>query len=139
MAPTPDWVLYDGLCGLCDRAVVFLLTRDRTGRLQFGALQGDTAAKLRQRHPDLPPADETFVLVERPGSADERIRVRSDAALAALARLGGIYRLATAFRVIPRPLRDALYGAVARRRSRWFGRLDACRLPTPTERTRFLD
>ena len=139
MEPTPDWVLYDGLCGLCDRAVVFLLKRDRTGRLRFGALQGKSAAAVRLRHPDLPPADETFVLVARPDSVDERVRVRSDAALTALAHLGGLYRLATVLKVIPRPLRDALYSAVARRRTRWFGRLDTCRVPTPAERVRFLE
>jgi predicted DCC family thiol-disulfide oxidoreductase YuxK len=135
----PTWVLYDGLCGLCDSAVGFLMRRDRRAALRFGALQGPSAAEVRSRHPELPPMDDTFVLVERPGEAGERVRVRSDAALRALELLGGGWRLAAALRVVPRPLRDAIYGFVARRRTRWFGRRDACRIPTPAERARFLD
>jgi predicted DCC family thiol-disulfide oxidoreductase YuxK len=66
------------------------------------------------------------------------IRVRSDAVLGALEATGGLrvaYRL---LRLLPRPLRDWLYDAVARRRTRWFGRWDACRVPTAAERQRFL-
>jgi len=132
-------VLYDGLCGLCDRSVQFLLRHDSGARLRFATLQGGIGAAVRRRHPVLPPIDETILLVEAPETAAERVRVLSDAALAAIARLGGAWRLAAALRLVPRPLRDAVYGFVARRRTRWFGRLDACRIATPEERSRFLD
>jgi predicted DCC family thiol-disulfide oxidoreductase YuxK len=136
----PAWVLYDGTCGLCDRAVRWLLARDRTSALRFATLEGAIGSAVRERHPGLPPAEETFVLVEAPESAGERVLVRSDAVLAAVARLGGLWRLAAALlRLLPRPLRDAGYRFVARRRTRWFGRLAACRVPTPAERARFLD
>jgi predicted DCC family thiol-disulfide oxidoreductase YuxK len=138
-ATPPAWVLFDGECGLCDRSVQWLLRRDRGGALRFGALAGGAAAAVRARHPELPSADESIVLVEAPDTATERVRVRSDAALAILARLGGPWRFAGILRVVPRPLRDLVYGAVARRRRRWFGRLAACRIPTPEERARFLD
>lgn len=136
--PEPAWILYDGLCALCDRAVVWLLRRDRRGALRFAPLQGETATRVRARHPALPPLDETLLLVERPESPAERVRVRSDAALAILARLGGIWRLAVLLRVVPRPLRDAAYRGLARRRKRWFGELSACRVPGEEERARFL-
>lgn len=116
----------------------FLLARDRMRTLRFAPLEGPTAAEVRARHPALPPLDETVLLVESPGTPAERVRVRSDAALAILARLGGAWRLATFLRVVPRPLRDAGYRFVARRRTRWFGRLEACRLPPADERERFL-
>lgn len=135
----PAWVLYDGLCGLCDRAVRRLLARDRRRALRFAPLEGATAAAVRARHPALPDADETFVLVESPGAPGERVRVRSDAAIAAVARLGGVWRLVQALRIVPPPLRDAVYRFVARRRTRWFGRLESCRLPTAGERQQFLD
>jgi len=137
--PPPAWVLYDGLCGLCDASVRFLLARDRAGRLRFAPLQGPTAAAVRARHPALPPLDETILLVDSPRTPAERVRVRSDAALAALGRLGGGWRLAGLLRAVPRPLRDAVYRFVARRRTRWFGRLDACRVPSAEQRRRFLD
>jgi predicted DCC family thiol-disulfide oxidoreductase YuxK len=136
----PAWLLFDGTCGLCDRLVRWLLAHDRRGALRFGALEGAAAARVRARHPGLPAADATLVLVEAPETAAERVRVRSDGALAALAALGGGWRaLAAALGVVPRPLRDALYGFVARRRQRWFGTLEACRVPSVAERARFLD
>jgi predicted DCC family thiol-disulfide oxidoreductase YuxK len=134
------WVLYDGLCGFCDRSVAFVLAHDRRGELRFAPLQGVKAGEVRTRHPTLPPLDETMILVEAPESAAERVRVRSDAALAILARLGGGWRLAaTVLRLVPPPLRDLVYRWVARNRTRWFGRLDSCRIPTPAEGSRFLD
>ena len=133
------WVLFDGECGFCDASVRWILRRDRRGRFRFGALQGVTAAAIRARHPELPPVTETMVLVETPGTPDERVRTRSDAALAILAALGGVWRLAALLHVVPRPLRDTAYCFVAARRARWLGRLPACRRPTEEERERFLD
>lgn len=138
-ASEPAWVLYDGLCGLCDASVQWLLRHDRKGTFRFAALEGETARRVRARHPSLPPLDETMVLVESPESGNERVRVRSDAALAILVRLGGIWRLAALLRLVPQPLRDVVYRWVARYRLRWFGRIDACRIPTAAERARFLD
>jgi predicted DCC family thiol-disulfide oxidoreductase YuxK len=138
--PQVAWVLFDGVCGLCDRWVAWLLRHDRKGALRFAPLQGETAAKVRARHPGLPPIDETLLLVEAPGTPRERVRVRSDGALATAAKLGGIWRLTTILlRLFPPSLRDAVYRFVARRRKRWFGELAVCRLPTAEERARFLD
>lgn len=124
---------------MCDASVRWLLVHDRRGALAFAPLEGEVAAAVRARHPELPPVDETVVLVEAPETPAERVRVRSDAALAILARLGGAWRAAAALRLVPRPLRDLAYRFVARRRLAWFGRLDACRIPTPGERARFLE
>jgi len=132
-------VLFDGECGFCDAWVRWLVARDRRGRYRFGALQGESAAAVRARHQDLPPADETMVLVENPETPSERVRTRSDGALAILAGLGGPWRLAKLAWAVPRPLRDTAYRFVARRRMRWFGRLESCRVPTAAERGRFLD
>lgn len=135
-----SWVLYDGTCGLCDRTVRWLLARDRAGALRFATLEGAVGRAVRARHSDLPAADETILLVEAPERPGERVRLRSDAVLAALARLGGRWWLASALlRLVPPALRDAGYRFVARRRTRWFGRLAACRVPTAVERARFLD
>ena len=135
-----DWVLYDGVCGLCDRGVAWLVRHDRRGALRFAPLQGETAAAVRARHPALPPLDETMIFVEAPGTPAERVRVRSDSALAIVARLGGGWRLVAALgRIVPPPLRDSVYRFVARRRKRWFGELATCRIPSAEERARFLD
>ena len=125
-------IYYDGLCGLCDRFVQFVLRKDRTARYRFAPLQGSTA---RERLPaTLDPLTSQTVILEQGG----RFRVRSDAALAILSGLGGAWRLAALLRVIPRPLRDAGYDLVARNRNRWFGRRDECRVPEPAQHDRFL-
>ncbi len=133
-------MLYDGHCGLCDRSVRWLLQRDRNAMLRFAPLQGETAGPILARFAI--PADgdfRTMLVVNDPGTPEERLRVRSDGALAALAALGGGWRFVAGIaRIVPRFLRDAVYDVVAARRLRWFGRLDACRIPTAAERTRFL-
>jgi predicted DCC family thiol-disulfide oxidoreductase YuxK len=125
-------VYYDGLCGLCDRFVQFVLRRDRAARYRFAPLQGSTAQGRVPATLD-PRASETVILEE-----EDRFRVRSDAALAILSGLGGAWRLTALLRVIPRPVRDAVYDVVARNRHRWFGRRAECRVPQPHERDRFL-
>jgi predicted DCC family thiol-disulfide oxidoreductase YuxK len=125
-------IYFDGYCGLCDRFVQFVLRRDRRARYRFAPLQGSTA---RERVPSgLDPETSQTVILEEGG----RFRVRSDAALAILAGLGGAWRLTGMLRIVPRPLRDAVYDLVARNRKRWFGRRDECRVPGPAERDRFL-
>lgn len=125
-------VFYDGVCGLCDRTVQRLLNWDRHGRLKFAPLQGDTA---RQRLGEAVARElKTLVLVDANGEFR-----RSSAVVRILNHLGGRYRiLGGMLWVIPRPLRDFAYNFVGARRYRWFGQVDACRLPKPDERERFL-
>jgi len=129
---TPSVVYFDGLCHLCDGFVRFVLARDRRRRFRFAPLQGETARRrLEGRFTGDAPGS---VVLEEP----RRFRIRSDAALAILTGLGGSWRLAGALRIIPRPLRDAMYDYVARKRFAWYGRRDTCRIPTPEEAERFL-
>lgn len=148
-------LLYDGVCGLCDRTVQFLLRIDRHGRLRFAPLQGPTAAAILTRHglavPVADPAGsgrgpDSVIFVANvsgvstaTGEPGELLSLRSTAVLDALVAVGGVWRVGAALvRLVPRPLRDLLYDWVARNRYRWFGRFDTCRLPTPAERARFL-
>lgn len=110
-----DLVLYDGGCGLCHRSVAFLARRDRDGTLfRFAPLGGATASS---RLGGAPPPSGSVLL----STADGRLLLRSDAILHALARLGAPWSvLAAAGGLVPRPLRDAAYGLVARLRRRLF-------------------
>jgi predicted DCC family thiol-disulfide oxidoreductase YuxK len=132
-------LLYDGSCGLCARSVQFILNRERRDRsLLFAPLQGTTAATLLHRHPELAGADSVVWIEENDG--ESRIRLRSEAALAAAAYLGGPWKaLARLLRLVPRFVRDAGYDMVARTRYRRFGRDSSCLLPTAAQRRRFLD
>jgi len=125
-------VFFDGVCGLCNSAIDFIMRHDPAQLFLFAPLQGDTA---RDRLGIAPGADlDTMILV----TGDGRRHDKSDAALRIAMAMGGGWKLLGLFLILPRFLRNAVYGFVARNRYRWFGRKESCRLPTPAERKRFL-
>jgi predicted DCC family thiol-disulfide oxidoreductase YuxK len=133
IAPGHAVIVFDGICVLCNGWVRFLLRHDRAGRYRFAAMQGACGRALLQVHGLDPDDPSSFLLVDGQG-----MHTDSDAIVRVLAGLGGVWRLATVARAVPRAMRDALYRALARRRYRWFG-TTTCTLPTPAERARFLD
>lgn len=131
-------MLYDGVCGLCHGLVQFLLRRDAHDRLRFAPLQSTFAIGILHRH-GIDAADlNTVYAVLHCGEPTEALASHSNAVLTVLTRLGGSYRAARLLFWIPRPLRDVVYRLVARTRYRIFGRLDACAVPTPAQRAKFL-
>ena len=159
-------LFFDGVCGLCNRFVDFMLKADSRNRFLYAPLQGETARSLLgmdgeagggvagdHQTNDPPPGGP--VKSDSPGGPDtgglqlgnprsfvflekDAFNEQSNAVLLAMRRLGGAWHLIAVLYVFPRPLRDFVYRIVARNRYRWFGRRDACRLPTPEERDRFL-
>jgi predicted DCC family thiol-disulfide oxidoreductase YuxK len=142
-------VLYDGVCGLCNRMVQFILRRDRRSVFRFASLQSSFAASILTRHEASPTDLDTFYIVlnhklQTGGFAtnqlDELLLARSDAVIFLLDNLGGIWQvMARLFRLLPRALRNWLYEVVAHNRYRIFGRYDACPVPDTATRSRFLD
>lgn len=130
-------LLYDGVCGVCNRSVQAILRHDRRGTLRFAALDSDFARGVVERHPGLAGID-SMVFVQDPGRPDERVSVRSAAGLKVVGYLGGPFRILLAARIIPASLRDRLYDGFAAARYRFGGRHDTCPLPAPDVRARFL-
>jgi predicted DCC family thiol-disulfide oxidoreductase YuxK len=120
-------VLYDGDCGLCDRMVQFLTREDREHLLAFAPLRESNAEPLAARH-HLSLHPQRIMLVENEGLPDETVRAGSDAVLRVLDHLGGIWRVLSWCRWIPKPWRDRVYDLIARHRYRFFGRVEACEL-----------
>ena len=131
-------VLYDGVCGLCNRLNQFILKRDRHDRFRFASLQSDIAAKLLQRHgANAIDLDTVYVLVDY-GQPGEKMLSRSDAIIHVLQRVGGIWSLARAGAILPKSFRDALYEIVATNRYRVFGKFDVCLMPEERFKHKFL-
>lgn len=129
-------LLYDGLCGFCNTTVQFIMGHESKRTLRFAPLQGTFAAGVMDRHPQLKGVDSlVWVEAENP---NERVKVRSSAALAVAWYLGGIWRVVMIFWLIPRPLRDFAYDQFARRRIQLFGRYGSCPVPDKAVRDRFL-
>lgn len=77
---------------------------------------------------------DSFVLYQ-----NGKVYKRSTAALKVLMLLGGFWKLAGIFWIVPAFLRNAVYDFIARNRYQWFGKFDQCKIPTPEQRSLFLD
>jgi predicted DCC family thiol-disulfide oxidoreductase YuxK len=163
-ASTHPILLYDGVCGLCNRGVQFVLRHDPGAVFRFASLQSALAARILARHgADAQDRDTVYVVVDC-GLPEERLVAQSDAVIFILKELAAaeqtapavpaqtqpghteatarlkLWRLARLLlQLVPRPLRDRGYRVVARYRYRIFGRYDTCPMPTGKTRTRFLD
>jgi predicted DCC family thiol-disulfide oxidoreductase YuxK len=133
-------VIFDGVCGLCDRAVQFFLEHDKDGTLRFTPLQGETARRVLEAHPELVGVD-SVIFVEREGegaSATETVYVRSKAVFRVSRYLDGSARALRVFSFLPQAIADVGYDFVASVRYKIFGKLESCRIPSPEVRARFL-
>ena len=128
-------VLFDGVCNVCNDSVKFILARDPTGYFRFASLQSDVAKRLLSPFGLAEMPLHTMALIE-----EGRIHLKSSAVLRVARRLGAGWPLVGFFlRLVPRPVRDAVYSFLVRHRYRWFGKSEQCLVPTPAVRERFLD
>jgi predicted DCC family thiol-disulfide oxidoreductase YuxK len=126
-------LVFDGVCVLCSRWVHFILRHDKSARIRLAPMQSQSGRALLATF-GLDPDDPLSLLYV----VDGRGYQDSEAILRVLASLGGAWRATAIVRVIPRFVRDPLYRWLARNRYRWFGRTDACLVPTPDQAARFL-
>ena len=126
-------LLFDGVCNLCNRWIQFVIERDPDARFRFAPLQSSVAQQLLAETGYEGETLDSVVLVQ-----DGEYYDRSDAVIRTARQLGGIYRLLGPFRFVPARLRNISYDFVATRRYRWFGKRDACMMPTPETEKRFL-
>ncbi len=133
-------ILYDGVCGLCNRFVRFVLKRDRRDCFRFAALQSHFAREVLQRHDVDPNLLDTVYLVLDCDRPTERLLSRNDAVSTVLKELGSFSWLwAKLLNFLPRRVRYWQYNLVARNRYRFFGKYDSCPLPDSKDRHKFLD
>lgn len=124
-------IYFDGVCGLCNGFVDFIMKIDRESVFHFSPLQSEYAKT------NLPPeftANLDSVVVQMDGKTLRK----SKAVLAVLRKLGGVWGVAGLFGVLPEGILNRAYDLVAEHRYRVFGKKETCRLPTPEERARFV-
>lgn len=126
-------VVFDGVCNLCNGAIDFIVRHDREAVFRVTANQHGAGRQLLADHGMSPDEVDTIYLFE-----EGRMYQRSTAALRIARRLPFPWRLLYGFIIVPAPIRDAVYRVIARNRYRWFGKKETCRLPTPSETSRFL-
>lgn len=126
-------VLFDGVCNFCNDSVNFVIEHDKAGYFKFAPLQSDIGEELIAKYEIDPAETDSVILVE-----DDKAYLHSSAALRIARRLDGIWSWAYLFRIVPWPIRDLAYRTFAKYRYKLFGRRDACMMPTPEIRARFL-
>jgi predicted DCC family thiol-disulfide oxidoreductase YuxK len=128
-------VLFDGVCNLCNSTVQIIIDHDPAGYFRFASLQSEKAKELLAGFGMKPPEGDpdSILLIQ-----DGKLHSHSGAALRIARRMTGAYKLFWATIVVPWFIRDLVYRFIARNRYRWFGREEACRVPTPELRARFL-
>ena len=126
-------ILFDGVCGLCDKFVQFVMRHDPDGKVAFAALQSNAGKELLQKFGFQKEQRSFVVLIE-----GDKSYVKSTAVLRAVRHLPGSVRHFAMLSAVPRFISDAVYDFIASRRYHWFGKYDECIIPTPEERKRFL-
>lgn len=136
----PFLLLYDGVCGLCNRMNQFVLARDTKDLFRFASLQSDTGREILERHGKDPNVLSTFYAVLDHGTPEERLLERGAAARFVLRKLGGGWgAVGTVMSATPKALLDVGYDVLAKNRYRVFGKEESCWLPTPEHERKFLD
>ena len=135
MSPRPEpIVLYDGVCGLCDRFVQFVLKRDPSGRIKFAQLQSERGKEFLRKF-GLPEKELSFVVLVE----GERCSLKSLAVFRTFRYLDGAWKAASYLRIVPPIISDVVYDFVARNRYSWFGKYDVCVIPDKSTMNRFLE
>ena len=132
-APINKIILFDGVCNLCSASVRFVIKRDKKRIFRFASLQSEFAKKIILTK-NIINSVAIIVLLK-----DDKIFLRSDAALEITKELGGLWPSLYFFKIIPRFIRDGVYSFISKHRYQWFGKTDECWLHSPDLHARFVD
>lgn len=127
-------ILFDGVCNLCEASIVYVIKHDKKDIFRFVALQSDLGQRI-VKHIAINTNLIDSVILYEPGVA---YYYKSSAALEIAKGLKGIFTLATLFQILPTSLRDYVYDYVAKNRYKWYGKKEACLVPTPEVLAKFL-
>jgi len=133
MGATDPVILFDGVCNLCNSSVLFIIKRDPKAKFKFASLQSEFGKSHLEKF-GLPVTELNSVLLIKDG----KLFQKSNAALEIAKHLGGGWPVFYVFKLVPAFFRDGFYSWIARNRYRWFGKKDACMIPTPELKSRFL-
>jgi predicted DCC family thiol-disulfide oxidoreductase YuxK len=134
IATMPPVIFFDGLCNLCNGAVQFTIKRDKQNLFRFASLHSDFAKEKLTPFNIAPENLDSFILLE-----NDKVYLRSTAALRVAKKLNGLWPLLYAFIIVPPFIRDAIYNYIAKNRYKWFGKQESCWVPTPELKSRFLE
>ncbi|WP_426432459.1 thiol-disulfide oxidoreductase DCC family protein [Winogradskyella sp. HB-48] len=128
-------ILFDGVCNLCNNSVLYVIKRDKKDKFLFAPLQGEVGKSISSQF-QIDTTKIDSILLYNP--AKKKVYSKSTAALQVAKQLNFPTKLMTVFLIIPTFIRNLVYDFVAKNRYKWFGKKDACMIPTPELKAKFL-
>ena len=127
-------ILFDGVCNLCESSVQFVIKHDKKDIFRFVAIQSDLGQEII-KHIGIDITKTESAILYEPGIA---YYYKAEAAIRIANELGGVYSLLNLFSVFPKGLLNSIYDYVAKNRYKWYGKKEACLIPTPELKAKFL-
>lgn len=128
-------ILFDGVCNLCNSSIQYVIKHDKKDIFMYAPLQGDTGEKIiSYYHIDTNKIDSIILYAPEKG-----IYYKSTAALKAASELGFPTNLLSIFLIVPAFMRNWVYDFIAKNRYKWYGKKDACMIPTLKLKNKFLE
>lgn len=128
-------ILFDGVCNLCNGAIQFIIKKDKHRIFRYASLQSEFGKKLLEERNINPKKTDSIVLI----NPTVAFYVKSSAVLEISKKMSGLYPVLSVFLILPTKFRDWIYDFIARNRYQWFGKKEACMIPTPELKALFLD
>ena len=128
-------ILFDGVCNLCNSSVLYVIKRDKEDRFLFAPLQSEIGKDIIKAF-NIDTSKTDSILLYNPKS--NSLKHRSSAAMHIAKRLGFPSNLLVVFFIVPTFIRNWVYNYVAKNRYKWYGKKDACMIPTPELQSKFI-
>ncbi len=128
-------ILFDGVCNLCNSSVQYVIKHDKKDIFRFVALQSDLGQKIL-KHIGINPIHTDSIVLYEPRIS---YYYKSTAALQIARVLSGVFTLARVFTFLPTGISDTIYDYIAKNRYKWYGKKEACMIPTSELKAKFLE
>ncbi|MGS2726121.1 thiol-disulfide oxidoreductase DCC family protein [Psychroserpens sp. BH13MA-6] len=128
-------ILFDGVCNLCNTSVQYVIKHDSKDKFKFAALQSAIGQDIINTYKIDTAKTDSILLF----SHDSGLSTKSTAALKIAKQLGFPRNLMSVFFIVPTFIRNWVYDYIAKNRYKWYGKKDACMIPTPELKAKFLD
>jgi predicted DCC family thiol-disulfide oxidoreductase YuxK len=125
-------LLFDGECGFCNKSVQFFLKREKSKAMHFAPLQSGVGEAIK-KYFEIGGNTDSLILIK-----DHEAFIKSCAALRLTRYMKGLWPALIVLLIIPPFLRNGVYDLIAKRRMKWFGRIENCALLAKEDKARFL-
>ena len=127
-------ILFDGVCNFCNDSVLKVIKYDVKNQFVFTSLQSDIGKEITQ-YLGIDTSKVDSIILYEPNVAYD---IKSTAALKIINAFGGVWKLTQFFLIFPESFRNLVYDYIAKNRYKWFGKKDACMVPSKEIQEKFL-